>query len=45
MTTIGKLLLAIRTIIRRPPAHKSLADWAAEMESDNVKLTKKRSHR
>ncbi|CDX26809.1 hypothetical protein MPL3356_60567 [Mesorhizobium plurifarium] len=43
MTTIGKLLLAIRALIRRPAAHKSLAEWAAEMEADNVKHTEERA--
>lgn len=43
MTTIGKLLLAIRAVIRRPTAHKSLADWAAEIEADNARHTEERT--
>lgn len=45
MTTIGKLLLTIRTIIRRSPARKSLVDWAAEMEADNDQLSQERKRR
>lgn len=43
MTPIGKLLLAIRAVIRRPAVHKSLADWAAELEADNVRIATERA--
>ncbi|WP_192242837.1 hypothetical protein [Mesorhizobium silamurunense] len=45
MTPIGTLLRTIRAIIHRSPVHKTLAEWAAEIEADNAKTNQERKRR